>query len=143
MTSVIQDPCDMSYFLTCDVVLKTITVKEHNKEYENRIALLIPRESDQRTSFLRAWLPDTLDEHFELNVFLKPPVDSPCRVSIHRGPGKFAEKHYLFVMSKGVEEVLRRFDIKKVDIKILPESDVTASDFARDSDEGNYDLEQV
>jgi hypothetical protein len=86
-------------------------------------------------------LPEDQGQHYELVGMIAPPIDSPCRLSIHRGPDEKSERHYLFVMSKGVEDIILKYakEGETLKVQILPESQEEIVDQARDTD-GDYDL---
>lgn len=141
-----DDPTERSYHLIAKSKFYRKTVNEeikgHMKSYERELVLLVPVESDQRTSFLTAWLPDSASEHFELGAFIASPIDSPCRLSIHRGPDDRSEKHYLFCMSKGVEEIiLKRPEGSTFHIKTMPASQEAEGDF--DQVDSQYSHEAI
>ena len=105
-----QDLTQRRYTLRCKTKFFRKTVVDQlpngqTRSYERCLVFLVPEESDERTRFLRAWLPETSEEHFELAAHLGFPVDSPSRLSIHRADGR-CDRHYLMIMSKGVEDVL-------------------------------------
>lgn len=141
-----EDVCEREYNLTCKVKIRKIWVEDNQNEKgivrsERTMVYLIPQESDQRTRFLTAWLPEVAHEYYEVASFIASPIDSPCRLSVHRGPDSRNETHYLFVMSTGVSEILSRLkEDSLVNVKILPASKDSETDFAKDSSEGNYEL---
>jgi len=141
MSKVIIEPTEQEYVLKCKVIEKVKHVKDHDRQYERRLIYLIPERNDQAMAFFRAWLPDTRGEYFELVADIPNPIASPCRLSVHRGPDEVSENHYLFVMSKGVEEIIqeRKLVGKTLIIKILPESSDEVVDQVRDSG-GDFDL---
>lgn len=141
MDNFIKSPTDREYHLNCRVKFHRKYVHENGRSYERDLVILVPEDSDERTRFLSAWLPDSREEYFELASIMSPPIDSPCRLSVHRGPDDKSEKHYLFVMSKGVEEIILEH-IKEgaiIPLKILPEGAEEILDHAVDS-HGNYQL---
>lgn len=134
-----EDLTERSYNLTCKLkfFLKTVQDPHTNdgKPYERKLCLLVPQEADERTRFLMAWLPEVQSEYYELGAFISYPVDSPCRLSIHRAPDEKHDRHYLFVMTKGVEDVLVRLkEDTIIRIKTLPASADSEIDHARDTD---------
>jgi hypothetical protein len=141
----VGDPTHKKYNFACELRFFNTNVNEKIKgtehQYSRKLALLVPLESDQRTMFLNAWLPDTIGEYFEVPLFIKVPVDSPCRVAIFRGPDQRSERHYLLVMTKGVEDILVKLkEGARFNVQSLPASEEGEIDHAIDSDSGNYDL---
>jgi hypothetical protein len=132
---------EKNYFLKCKIKIIKKSVQDHDRQYERTLVILVPEDTDQRTSFLRAWLPEDQGQHYELVGMIAPPIDSPCRLSIHRGPDEKSERHYLFVMSKGVEDIILKYakEGDTLKVQILPESEEEIVDQARDTD-GDYDL---
>lgn len=130
--------CKLKFFkksVTEQVAGKTLSV-------DRKMALLIPQESDQRTFFLNAWLPETMGEYFELAGMVGAPVDSPCRFAIQRGPDEKSEKHYLFVMSKGVEDILVKYGKEGQTFKVttFKAKEDGETDYAVDESDGNFHL---
>lgn len=147
--SQMEDPGDLTqkrYRLRVAVKFFRKTVNEEiggkKISRDRKMVLLIPQDSDQRTYFLNAWLPETQTEYFELAGFLSAPVDSPCRFAIFRGPDEKSEKHYLFVMTKGVEDVIVKY-VKEgtiLNLETFKAAEDGETDHAIDVSEGNYDL---
>lgn len=120
-------------------VRKTVYEDHLKAQFEREMVILIPEHNDECGRFFRAWLPDTTDEYYELGVEIGSPVFSPSRVSIHRAPHPYSDSHFLFVMSKGVEEdLLRQPEGKRLQVIILPQSSEEILDHAKDSSQGNY-----
>ncbi len=133
-----DDLTERRYKLSC----KTKFVEGKYKGTELRNVILIPQDSDQRTKFLTAWLPDTVGEHYEIASFISMPVDSPCRLAICRGPDQRSERHYLFVMSKGVEEhLLKMKEGSTIAVETLKASEEEETDHAVE-DSGSYEVQQ-
>lgn len=133
-----DDLTQRRYKLTC----KTKFIEGSYKGQKLKNVILIPQENDQRTKFLTAWLPDTVGEYYELASFISMPVDSPCRLSVHRAPDKNSERHYLFVMSKGVEEVLlMKPEGLTVMVETMKASEEEEADHARGED-GQFEVQQ-
>ena len=110
MNELENDLTQRRYHLTCKTRFFKKTVVDNLpggnvKRYERTLVFLIPQESDERSRFLSAWLPDTTKDYYEMSSFISSPVDSPSRLSVHRADQR-CEKHYLVVMSKGVEDIL-------------------------------------
>ncbi len=134
MANISDDPTEREYHLIVKSKFyrKTVneTIQGHAKSYERELVLFVPEESDQRTRFFMAWLPDSGAEYFELGGYIASPIDSPCRLSIHRGPDEKSERHYLFCMSKGVEEIiLTRPEGSTFRLTIMPASQEAEGDF--------------
>ena len=145
MSEPIKVPTERSYVLKCKIEAFIKTITEKHASYQSQLVFLVPQESDQRTSFLSAWLPETSEEHFELAGIIPPPIDSPCRFAIRRANGDCGQ-HHLVVMSTGVAKLLAAIAAKGkgaamgVTVKILPESDIEAADLSKDDDDGNYQV---
>lgn len=142
-----DDPLlERKYYLTCKLKFFVKNIKDWDGKQEvNRrrtLAFLIPQESDERIRFLSAWLPETDKEYFELAAYISSPVDSPCRLAIKRADGQ-CERHYLTVMSVGVEEIMLNHmkDGQMVQVTILPVSEEQETDFARDVSDQNFDVQ--
>ncbi|NJM09373.1 MAG: hypothetical protein HC883_00275 [Bdellovibrionaceae bacterium] len=138
MNDVLKDPTEREYFLTCKTKFfrKSVTeeIKGHAKSYDRTMVLLIPQESDERNRFLSAWLPDNIETYYEIAAYISYPVDSPARLSVHHRDGK-SPYHYLFVMSKGVEDILLQVpEYSTVKVHVLPASHDSEADFARETD---------
>lgn len=100
---------------------------------EFKAALLIPEEGDSTTMFYSAWLPDAANEHFEIVMEFGHPVYGTCRAAVLR-QGKFYQKPHIFIMSKGVEEILVKKDGMRIEnIKILPAAFDDRADSAIDT----------
>lgn len=100
------DPNQQQYVLSCVVQFVKGSTTVRGLKMDRVMAILVPKDNDQREMFLRAWLPDVKEQSYEVVGYVPGVVDSPCRFSVHRGPDAYSERHYLFVMSKGVEETL-------------------------------------
>ena len=116
-------------------------VQDHDRRYERTLVLLVPEANAHYGAFLAEWMPDTWGEYFELATIIPSPIDSPCRMSIHRGTDEKSAQPYLTVMSKGVEDVIIR--CKKegdvLEVQVLGEDQDEVMDQMKDSD-GSYDL---
>lgn len=140
-----QDLTHRRYKLKCKLKFYQTTVtgdvSNKGKSYERRLALLIPQEGDERSRFLTAWLPEVEGEYYEMSGFIDHPVDSPVRLSIHRRDKKSPESHYLFVMSKGVEDILQRCrEGQLLSVTTFSAAEEDEADYALDS---NLDIEAV
>jgi|SRR5271155_2069428 len=133
-------PQKREYHLKCKIKFVKGTTDVKGVKIDRTMAILIPDESDQRTYFLSAWLPEVKEERFELVGYIPYPINSNLRMSIHRGPDEYCDTHYLFVMSKGVEEdfVTGKMEGKSIQLRVFGEDDEEQADIVRES-EGNYD----
>lgn len=110
------------------------------RTYERTLVLLVIEESDERTRFLQAWLPETTDQHYELTANIAFPVDSPARLSIHRADAR-CDRHYLLVMSKGVEDILVKLrEGLPLTLQTCRASEDTEADYAPETE---YDFEVI
>jgi hypothetical protein len=137
----LPEPTERKYKIKGKVKFYRKNVVDHGRRYERVLAIIIPETSTEQMMFFNAWLPDTKEEYHELTGLIGSPVNSACKLSIHRGPDEKSEKHYLFVMSKGVEEELIKYEQegKTLELTILPESEEMVGDEAKDSS-GDFDL---
>lgn len=129
-----KEPDERTFQLKCKVVVKEISVVDDDRKFTRRVVLLVPEDNDQRSMFLATWLPDTAEQHYELVGFVKSPIDSPARLSVHRRNQRH-DNHHLFMMSKGVEEIIleNRLEGKFLDVTILPASMDEAADDMKDT----------
>lgn len=140
------DPTFKKYPMLCKTKFFRKEVSEDighgvKQQYTRKLVILIPQESDMRTRFLNAWLPETTEEYHELAAEIGAPIHAPCRLSIHRGHDEKCDRPYLFVWSKGVEDILVKFaEGTTVSVCALPANSEMEADFAPDSDDGNYDV---
>lgn len=126
------------YVLKCKTKFFRKSVNENingkQKSYERKLVLLIPQDNDQRTRFLMAWLPDTTQDYYEVSTFISRPVDGPARMSVHRADDR-SDRHYLFVMSVGAEEVLAKLaEGSLINVEVMKGSEDSEADFAADPD---------
>lgn len=133
---------EYNLIVTTKFVRKTVIEEKLKTKYERKMVILIPDVTTECMKFFRAWLPDSTEEYHEIAAEIHSPVASPCRLSIHRAPHPYSEdKHFLFVMSKGVEELFLRLpEGRRFQLTVLPQGEESATDFAKDSDEGNYQV---
>lgn len=142
----VNDPTYRKYVLSCKTKFVTKNVSEEIKagvvnQYQRHMVLLVPQESDQRTRFLSAWMPETMEEYFELVLDLGAPIHGPTRASIHMGHDQWCDRPYLTIMSKGVEEILLKFSEGiTVQAVVLPANMDGEADQGADSSEGNYEV---
>lgn len=143
-----NDPTYKKYHLSCKTKFHFKTVTEDIgrgviSSYARKLVLLVPQESDQRSRFLSAWCPDTKEEFYEVAAEVGAPVHGPVRLSVHRGYDDKLDRPYLFVMSKGVEEILLDFpEGRTLEVTILPANMDGEADYALDSSDGNYEAVQ-
>ena len=142
-----NDLCNRKYVLKCKVKFFDKYVRENIgqgkiNEYQRKLVLLVPEQNDECMRFFQAWLPETVEEYFEIATQIGVPVHSPSRVAIKRGPDVQSEKPYLTVMSVGVEEVIKARCKEGDWLKVisLPSNEEDEADFARDASEGNFQV---
>lgn len=141
--------CELEYNIFCNVKVIEKTFKEEADnwtQHTSKMVLLIPRfDSGEYAGFANAWLPDfidhitakekglNLDEHGnEIVMRIGHPINGPCRGFVRRA-NKDCPKPHIFVMSTGVEEMLKEnfdkklfkiFNIRKnteLRVTVLPE----------------------
>lgn len=88
---------------------------------EDDMVFLIPLESTSRDCLFSRWLPDTAGQHTEVASYLPSPVSGLARLALMRRDQRSPEHHYLFVMSKGAEEDLKRHHGREIEIDIFGE----------------------
>jgi len=115
------DPTQREYNLTCRVkVIRSYGqqgIKSGNTEY--KAVVLIPEDNDQTTRFYMAWLPEDNDHKVECLAEFFRPIYGAGRLSVHRANWNYAEGPHLFVMSKGIEDILMLKDGERIMIKTL------------------------
>lgn len=141
----VGDPTYRKYTFMC----KTIFLKKNVSEdigggiiqrYQRKLVLLIPQESDASMYFLVAWAPHTTQDYNEIVAEVAAPVFAPSRLSVHLGNDGNCERPYLTVLSKGVEDILVKFpEGTLLKVTALPANMESESDFAPDSDDGNFE----
>ena len=139
-----NDPSYKKYNLTTKIKFIRKSVREDIgggkiQSYERKMVILIPQEGDETNRFYYAWVPSTQEEKYELAGVIGSPVNSPCRFSVHMGHDEKSEKPYLFVMSKGVEDIIvkmREGDLVRV--TTLPANEDSEADYAQDA-QGNFE----
>jgi hypothetical protein len=134
------------YELKCKVLIRERSYQDEQSQgvtqVTEKMAYLIPCESSERDRFLSAWLPDTDEEHFEVGLLIGHPVHGPARATVHRKSREVPE-HHLFIMSRGVEEELKKFSEsgwkalraiqkKTVHLTVLSENEELIIDQAQD-----------
>jgi len=119
-----KPPTHNRFELSCKVLVQDVTYDDFQSKgtslVTEKMVFLVPRESSQRDLFLTAWLPDTVEEHFEIGLLLGHPVSGPARASIHR-KNKDCDEHHIFIMSKGAEEDLKNMNGKVIPVTVLGE----------------------
>jgi hypothetical protein len=142
----LNDPTFRKYVLSCKTKFITKNVRDEVApgkilSYVRHMVLLIPQESDQRTLFLMAWMPETIEERSELMAEVGTPVFRPVRLSLHRGSDGVCDRPYMIVMSKGDEETLLKFpEGTTVRADTVPANMEEQMGYGSDSSEGNYDV---
>ncbi len=139
-----SDPTYKKFNLKCKVkfIKKSISEdigKGRRANYDRVMAILIPQESDECYRFYAAWVPDTVEQHFELTGVIGHPVHSPCRFSVHRGHDGRSDRPYLFVMTKGVEDLIVRYKKEgdEMNVVTMPANEDSEADYVEASD-GNF-----
>jgi hypothetical protein len=124
-----QKAMQVRYHLRCKVLVKECTYEDQqskgNQNISEKLVFLVPEDSDERTRFFIAWLPDTLDSFQELGIEMGHPVFSAFRAALYRKSTFHPElpDNHIFVMSKGAEEILKRLDGQMVMCEILGEQE--------------------
>lgn len=139
---------NLNYQIKCKVKIITQSYMEiaDGRMHEATSVLLLPDlESTEVSRFLATYLPDIscvcLDcnndniriyntecpkcesenlkrEHTEVPAWIAGPVHEVCRLAVLR-KNNYCEQHHMFVMSTGVEEILKNMDGRIVNVKIL------------------------
>ena len=135
--SLLTPPTEQHYHLKCKVIVKMVTyMDEQSKgttQVSEELVFLIPQESDERTKFLMAWLPDTDDQHQEIGVELGAPLFAVARAALWRRTEHVNEYH-LFMMTKSAEEFLKPLKNRVIDVEVLSEKEDHVLDGQRDHD---------
>jgi len=136
------NPNEKEYHLKCLVQVKEISYMDEQSKGSfintEEMVFLIPQESDERTKFLMAWLPDTNEEHIEVGFEIGNPVYSVFRGAVQRYHKKAQIKvPFIFVMTRAVEEQLKNMNRQFVLIKSLGESDELRLDAQKDYELSN------
>lgn len=133
-----NDPTFRKYYLNCKVVFFRKTVEN----VARTMALLVPQEGDETNRFYAAWVPTSQGEHYELAATIGTPVNSPVRLSIHLGHDEKCDRPYLFVMSKGVEDIIVGHipEGRVLRVTVLPANEEDQADFAQDASDGNFEV---
>lgn len=130
-----NDPTMRKYGLVCKI--QTVRaygqqgVKSGQTEFE--AVILIPTQSDATTRFFSAWLPDSSEDRSEIVFELGFPVYGSCRGAVLR-QSRFHNAPHIFIMSVGVEEILKHKNNEKIEITVLPATDDAIGDQAPDTE---------
>lgn len=113
------DPMERTYHLTTKVKVVTMTGKQGEKDTGGsfKVVVLVPEQNDETTRFFAAWLADTEKDSFECLGTMGYPIYGSMRLSVCRG-NKTCHEAHLFVMSKGVEDILVNKDGEKIQVNI-------------------------
>ena len=113
------DPMEKTYHLTAKVKVVRMTGKQGEKDTGGSfdVVVLVPEQNDETTRFFSAWLADTEKDNFECLGTMGHPIYGSMRLSVSRGNKTHHEAH-LFVMSKGVEDILVHKDGEKIQVNI-------------------------
>jgi hypothetical protein len=103
-------PTEQRYHLKCKVLVKKVSYMDYQSKGETLITedfvFLIPQESTQRSLFMGAWLPDTLEGNSEIGLEIGRPVEGHARACLRR-KNKIVPEAHIFVMSRGAEELIK------------------------------------
>lgn len=143
-----NDPTFKKYFLNCKVKFFKKTITEdigHGRitNYERNMVLLIPQESDECHRFYHAWVPSVVTQHYELAGIIGSPINSPARFSVHMGHDERCDRPYLYLMSKGVEDIIAGMitEGRVLRVTTLPANEEDEADNAQDASDGNFLVE--
>lgn len=119
-----NDLTQKEYNLKCLVLVKHMSAQQGLTPgaAEFNAVILVPEINDEAIRFLNAWCPEVENEHFEFAAFLKAPINLPTRLSIHLPDRLYSKSPYLFVMSKGIEEILVNLNGRIINIQTLKAS---------------------
>lgn len=140
-----NDPTYKKYNLTCTTKFFSKEIKEDIgkgviQSYRRKLVLLVPETNDEFYRFASAWLPSDSKSHFELAAQLAAPAHSPVRLSVHLGHDEKLDKPYLFVMSKGVEDILVKYkEGLRLQVTTLPANEDDEADNVEAS-QGNFEV---
>lgn len=135
------------YHLKCKIKFFLKDVKEDigkgiTQSYKRKLVLLVPDFNDEFSRFASAWLPDNPKTHFELAAQIGAPAHLPARCSVHFGHDEKFDKPYLFMMSKGVEDILVKYaEGTTIQVTTLPADQDSEADNT-EADQGSYDVMQ-
>lgn len=113
------NPLERTYNLTAKVKVIRKTGKQGVKDTgsEFKIVVLVLEQNDETTRFYSAWLADTENENFECLATMGHPIYGSMRLAVCRGNANYPEPH-LFVMSKGIEDVLVHKEGERVSFEV-------------------------
>jgi hypothetical protein len=138
-----DDPTEAEYHLKCLILQKTIRSRDQKRngdwfEEDRTMVFLIPEDNDQRSLFFRAWLPESPQEHSELDVIFPEPISRAAKVSLLNAD-EYCDKPHMRVMGKWLEDLVieSKLSGKKITVKTLAASADVAYDEAKDP-AGNY-----
>jgi hypothetical protein len=140
------DPTCQEYYLKCRTRFITKNVSDEIKkgvvnQYQRHMVILVPEHNDQFVRFARAWVPETIEEYYELAADLGPPIHGPSRLSVHMGHDQWCDRPYLLVMSKGVEEIIQKFPEGCVmQVTTLSANEESQADHANDDTAHSFDV---
>ncbi len=131
-----NDPTYKKYVLTCTTRFYEKVVEGK----ERKMVLLVPEENDEMHRFLNAWCPTTQGEKHELAAYIGAPAHTPARCAVFMGHDEKCERPYLFVMSKGVEDILVKYkEGLRLIVTTLPANEDSEADNTEAS-EGNFEV---
>jgi len=118
---------DVHYYLTCKVKILPVTYEDYQSkgnmgQVTEDMVFLIPQESDQRSLFYNAWLPETLEENFEIGISMGHPIFGVFRATVRRFHPSLREPH-IFVMTRSAEEIFKYIKDKTIKVDVLPQDD--------------------
>lgn len=130
-----KTPQQHEYTFKCRVVAKEVTYEDEQStgvtQVTEKLVFLIPDQSTERDKFYFAWLPDTDLEPAEIVCEIGHPVFSIFRAALWRRTQHVNDFH-IFVMTKGVEEILKALHDKSIVLKVLSSADDHKADTQRD-----------
>jgi len=128
-----QKAMQVRYFIRCKVLIRNCSYMDEqskgNQLVSEELVFLVPQESDERTRFFKAWLPD-FEEYQEIGCEMGHPLYSAFRAALYRKSTFHNDipDNHIFVMSKGAEEILKKLDEQIVNVEILGEQEETLLD---------------
>lgn len=129
---------DPEFVLRCRVEVKKIAYtdlqsqgEKEARQVEADMVFLIPLEGDQRDYMFSKYLPHVRGESTELPAMIPYPVSGFARVALMRRD-KRCDEHYLFMMTKAVEEDLKECAGRELEVRILDEKDDAVLDLQKD-----------
>lgn len=140
-----SDPTYKQYKLKCTTKFFNKNIKEDIgkgviQSYKRKLVLLVPEHNDEFNRFARAWLPDDSKQYFELAAVLGGPAHTPSRLSVHLGHDEKLDRPYLFVMSKGAEDILIKYkEGTNLIVTTLPANEDAEADSV-EANQGNFEV---